>query len=109
MTKDPQRTEFRETQYGWECRRGADQARLSQDRMAEARHRGRAASGRRHHFAVADSAPALRETHPGIVGEMGQRSARSHLARAARRQRPAMAPGFLWRGQKHRRWTDAGP
>ena len=26
-TKDPQRTEFRETQYEWECRRGADQAR----------------------------------------------------------------------------------
>ena len=35
---------FRETQYEWECGRGSDQAGLSQDRMAEARYRGRAAA-----------------------------------------------------------------
>src|SRR3954470_2319259 len=50
---DPQRTEFRETQYEWERGRGADKTRLSEDRMAEARHRCRAAAGRRRDFEIA--------------------------------------------------------
>src|SRR6202011_3673076 len=83
--------EFRETQYEWERSCGADKAGLSQDRMAGARHRGRAATRRRHRPEVADSVAGLREAHPGLTGEMGQGSAGSNLAGAAHRQRPAMA------------------
>ena len=60
-------------------------------------------------FEIADSAPGLREAYPGFAGEMGEAGARAHLAGAARRRRPAMAQGFLWRSQAHRRRADAGP
>ena len=53
------------------------------------------------HPEVADPAASLREAYPGLAGEMGQASARAHLAGAARRRRPAMAQGLLWRSQAH--------
>ena len=77
--------------------------------MAEARHRCRAAAGRRHRAEVAHSAAGLREAYSGLAGEMGEASARAHLAGAARRRGPAMAEGFLRRSQAHRRRADAGP
>ncbi len=40
---------------------------------------------------------------------MGERSARPHLAGAARRRRPAMAQSLLRRGQAHRGRADARP
>src|SRR6185437_6768678 len=72
--------EFRETQYEWECGRGDFKTGLSQDRMAGARYRGRAAARRRDRAEVADSAEGLREAHPGLAGEMGERDARPYLA-----------------------------
>src|SRR5664279_702685 len=69
--KDPERIIFRETQYGWDCGRGAEKARLSQDRVARTRHRGRTAVRRRHRAEVPHSAERLRDTHPGVAGEMG--------------------------------------
>ena len=81
---------------------------LSQDRMAGARHRGRASSRWRHHPEVAHSAAALREAYSGVAFEMGEAGARAHLAGATRRRGPAMAQSLLRRSQAHRRRADAG-
>src|SRR5262249_22556789 len=63
---------IRETQNERECSRGPDKARLSQDRMVEARHRGGAARRRRHRLEVAHSPETLRKAHPGLACEMGE-------------------------------------
>src|ERR1035437_5245783 len=80
-----------EKRHEWECSRGADQTSLSQDRMAGAPYRGRAAGRRRHCPEVADSAAASRERYPGLTGELGQTAAQPHLAGAAHWCRLAMA------------------
>src|SRR5258708_12564321 len=92
---------FRETQYEWECGRGFDKAGLSQNPLAGARYRGRAAAGRRHRPEVADSSQGLRKAHPGVASKMGQGAARPNLAGTACRRRPAMAQAVLWRSQAH--------
>ncbi len=99
---------FRETQYEWECGRGFDKAGLSQNPLAGARYRGRAAAGRRHRPEVADSSQGLRKAHPGVASKMGQGAARPNLAGTAHRRRPAMAQAVLWRGQAHGGCADAG-
>ena len=46
---------------------------------------------------------------PASLAKWAKRSARAHLAGAARRRRSAMAQGLLRRSQAHRRRADAGP
>src|SRR6516162_4638521 len=87
---------FWETQNGWKCGGGDDETGFSQGRMAGARHRGRAARRRHRTAEVTNSAEVVRGAHPGLAGEMGERSAGAHLARAARRSRSRMAQGVLW-------------
>src|SRR3979411_1149385 len=110
VRKRPQRKSkrVRETRHEWECSRGFDKAGLSQDRMAGARYRGRAAVRWRHRFEVADSAEALREAYPVFAGEMGEGATRSYLAGAAHGPRPAMAQALLWRGEAHGGRPDPG-
>jgi hypothetical protein len=77
--------------------------------MAGARYRGRAAARRRHRPEVTDTAKAVREAHPGLIGEMGQGGAQPHLAGAALGRRPPVAQTVLWRGQAHGGRADARP
>src|SRR6266702_319213 len=107
-TRSVKDKKFRETQNEWECGGGDDEARLSQGRVAGARHRRRAPRRRHGGAEVAHSLAALRKTPPGLAGEMGEASARAHLAGAARWPQPRMAKSILRRSQAHRGRADAG-
>src|SRR5258708_18221643 len=96
---------FRETQYEWECGRGFDKAGLSQNPLAGARYRGRAAAGRRHRPEVADSSQGLRKAHPGVASKMGQGAARPNLAGTTHKPRPPTAQPVLWPRPAHVRYA----
>ena len=82
------------------------EAAVPQDRVAAARHRGRAARGWRHRAEVEHPSDGVCGAYSSRVGALGEAGAGAHLAGAARRG-PAVAQGQLRRSQAHRRWSDA--